>query len=937
MTRYLYSEASNDYSVSPSGAMNAPPFLFSGDPWGQPPPPPPQPQPLPLNPNFLIQSSLNLYTYLSSLASFTPHYRPAPPPNYFPIQNPSFAPNRFSISEYHPPLLPPLPPPSPPPSPPPHPPSSPPPSPPPPPPSPQNPKQRLERIDRAVETARSDLIAAGEGVSAWKVTQSAIRILKVDCWSDLEFSMQQVPSLHSLMLIEGKINAFIHCFVGVRRIASLYDLEVAICKNEGIEQFEELGLGPLLQNPLVGHYFSVKCDATEVFKITKEDLGIRIHSLGVHISAIRVARDLESAALKKSGELIIQKADSRCTKGPPRMQQNKDFTTSVHKQFCGKHTRFDSDDDGSDAENKDHVRGNQVNVSSQAALISDRVDSEDGLVVSPSQSKGQLSQVNLTSQTAGSSDRVNSDDGLVVSPSQSKGQFPLLKMQQDKGSSTISCRVESYFSVRNQFCGKHIRFDSPENSENEGGDDDLHDEEDCNSDQVTCSLVNFLSQSGGRSDRVSSCPYPSAMEEIQRLGLDQLSSDSGSQKHKETIGSIKKKRKSEDLAITIYVPPKLRKTENSENEGGDDDLYDEEDCDCDQVTCSLVNLSSQSGGRSDRVSSCPYPSVMEEIQRLGLDQLPSDSGSQKHKETIDSAKMKRKSEDLAITIYVPPKLRKTEKVEQVALPIENGMQANNVRNLDRNKGESWPPVDWRTAPRYNACANGFRTQLPILNPRSDLQKKREDNYNRSVRHMDKMIPITGTPQCGSSNFGKRDRLSTCTPDAIQAKETGRLGELAVFKYFIDKAGKSAVKWVNEHRETRLPYDIIVDNEGRREFIEVKATRNPTKDWFEMSVRQLQFAVEQGEAFSIAHVILSDNDAATVRIYNNLEKLLMKHNNQELQDQDCKLNLSIYQILLSTVVLRKESSIKSKKGLVNSVVSNFVTLLDSDIKLGGIRC
>ncbi|KAL6185708.1 hypothetical protein ACLB2K_041835 [Fragaria x ananassa] len=56
----------------------------------------------------------------------------------------------------------------------------------------------------------------------------------------------------------------------------------------------------------------------------------------------------------------------------------------------------------------------------------------------------------------------------------------------------------------------------------------------------------------------------------------------------------------------------------------------------------------------------------------------------------------------------------------------------------------------------------------------------------------------------------------------------------------------------------------------------------------MPVRRLQCAVEQGEAFSIAHVILSANDAATVRIYNNLEKLLMKHNNKELQDQNCKL-------------------------------------------------
>lgn len=68
------------------------------------------------------------------------------------------------------------------------------------------------------------------------------------------------------------MNAFIHCFVGVRWITSLYDLQVAICKNEGVERFEELELGPLLRHPLVLHYFSVKADATAVFKITSEEI-----------------------------------------------------------------------------------------------------------------------------------------------------------------------------------------------------------------------------------------------------------------------------------------------------------------------------------------------------------------------------------------------------------------------------------------------------------------------------------------------------------------------------------------------------------------------------------------------------------------------------------------------------------------------------------------
>lgn len=69
-----------------------------------------------------------------------------------------------------------------------------------------------------------------------------------------------------------QINAFIHCFVAVQRITSLYDLEVAICKNEGVVQFEELELGPLVRHPLVMHYFSVSPDLTEVFKITSEEI-----------------------------------------------------------------------------------------------------------------------------------------------------------------------------------------------------------------------------------------------------------------------------------------------------------------------------------------------------------------------------------------------------------------------------------------------------------------------------------------------------------------------------------------------------------------------------------------------------------------------------------------------------------------------------------------
>jgi hypothetical protein len=68
------------------------------------------------------------------------------------------------------------------------------------------------------------------------------------------------------------VNTFIHCYVAARKIVSIHDLEVEICKNEGIGQFEELGLGPFLQHALVAHYFSVPADLSKVPKLSSEDI-----------------------------------------------------------------------------------------------------------------------------------------------------------------------------------------------------------------------------------------------------------------------------------------------------------------------------------------------------------------------------------------------------------------------------------------------------------------------------------------------------------------------------------------------------------------------------------------------------------------------------------------------------------------------------------------
>ncbi|KAI3980366.1 hypothetical protein MKX01_003905 [Papaver californicum] len=135
-----------------------------------------------------------------------------------------------------------------------------------------NPVKTLDRIESAVKNSHKNLLAIGDNITAWGVSQAALVYLQVDSWTSLGFQIHQVPSLNLLMTTEGRVNSFIHCFIRARRFASVYDLEIAICKNEGIEKFEGLKLGPLIKHPLVLHYFSVPSDVKQVHKITSEKI-----------------------------------------------------------------------------------------------------------------------------------------------------------------------------------------------------------------------------------------------------------------------------------------------------------------------------------------------------------------------------------------------------------------------------------------------------------------------------------------------------------------------------------------------------------------------------------------------------------------------------------------------------------------------------------------
>lgn len=184
--------------------------------------------------------------------------------------------------------------------------------------------------------------------------------------------------------------------------------------------------------------------------------------------------------------------------------------------------------------------------------------------------------------------------------------------------------------------------------------------------------------------------------------------------------------------------------------------------------------------------------------------------------------------------------------------------ANPITSSQSNR--NWPPATWKTAPTFNL--NHLNTEN--LNHEADTGTNDGDCVNGEPDLVDPEGPMS---------FRERDQLSHGTANVQQAVLTGRRGEEVAFKYYSRKTGKNLVKWVNEAGEIGLPYDIeVCDEENRKEYIEVKTTDSASKDWFEISVREWQFAVEEGEGYSVARVVLSGDKPGRVTVFKNPARL-----------------------------------------------------------------
>ncbi|KAH7429492.1 hypothetical protein KP509_09G052400, partial [Ceratopteris richardii] len=209
------------------------------------------------------------------------------------------------------------------------------------------------KAERAAKAAYERLLREKRGVTVWKVVQEMLITMELESLDSVGISIHDIPSLRKLVTIEEKINTYIHCHVAVRRITTLDELSLEITQNEGISNFEDLKLGPLSFNPLVGQYFAFP-EGLDIHRISTEDvlshmsdymkkhpgnvemddflafitkarsvpspqhLGIRLRNIGMYVSFIRREMKAEKALASHRANLVaIKESSSRAEKPGP--------------------------------------------------------------------------------------------------------------------------------------------------------------------------------------------------------------------------------------------------------------------------------------------------------------------------------------------------------------------------------------------------------------------------------------------------------------------------------------------------------------------------------------------------------------------------------------------------------------------------------------------
>lgn len=201
------------------------------------------------------------------------------------------------------------------------------------------------------------------------------------------------------------------------------------------------------------------------------------------------------------------------------------------------------------------------------------------------------------------------------------------------------------------------------------------------------------------------------------LGDMHLPSNMGTKSRKRRVFSSVKKQLDEHFgAVTQRVSSftstlegfcgKHTRFNSSSSEDGCDTSGDEVGEKGENSVQNQCKLPSHSMSSADRVSSCPYPSVSEEMTRLGLKNemdsrpCPASDNSKCNKQSSMSSNRKRKAENLSGNNSIPHKLSKKDMVETDLLVSSKTDQKNVDLSMDIDSIRMFM-MTWKEACRDN--------------------------------------------------------------------------------------------------------------------------------------------------------------------------------------------------------------------------------------------
>lgn len=259
---------------------------------------------------------------------------------------------------------------------------------------------------------------------------------------------------------------------------------------------------------------------------------------------------------------------------------------------------------------------------------------------------------------------------------------------------------------------------------------------------------------------------------------------------------------------------------------------------------------------------------MEEEEKAEIGEESEEDHNRYSKELISAKRIKPVEIEPFVSSSPIRQQKQTLKAEDVKVSSESVYKSDWEPDIEAKKVESrvqeFQPAK---AKEYKTVSEGNEDGQPIviITNETGEDESGQDNLSAEAK---KEIGRWGEEyavKCLSNTL-----MAKCLDGQVDEVETG-------FIISITGQTKTQVHWLNKNAERGEGFDIKVIKEDGEEYIEVKSTKTDSKDWFELSRRQWEFAQEKKERFHIFRIYNAGTKNARIVDIPNPAKLWREGN------------------------------------------------------------